>query len=214
MARMPQNSLAVVVLNLLDERAMHPYEMQQTIRERHLDHVLKLNSGSLYHVVDRLAAAGLIEPLETQREGRRPERTVYAITESGRDEFRAWLRQLVTQPVNEYPRFAAALAFLAHLDPVEAMVLLQHRTLALEAEIAAADAIAHGVRGQGVPRLFLLEDEYVQIMRRAELGWLHRLILEIKDGSLEGMADWLASHRHARPSDGAPQDRNGEGAVT
>ena len=81
--------LALVVLGLLRERPMHPYEMQQTIRDEHTDQVIKLRAGSLYHTVERLQTLELITAVETARAGRRPERTVYAITEEGRDEFSA-----------------------------------------------------------------------------------------------------------------------------
>ncbi len=45
---------------------------------------IKLNYGSLYTVVDNLAKHGLIEAVEARREGRRPERTVYRLTDTGR----------------------------------------------------------------------------------------------------------------------------------
>src|SRR5690349_8858323 len=87
--------LGLVVLELLHQRAMHPYEIQQTIRDRFIDQVIKVRAGSLYHTVERLHRAGLIEPVETGRTGRRPERTVYAITDDGREEYRANLRELL-----------------------------------------------------------------------------------------------------------------------
>src|SRR5512142_2898145 len=87
--------LALTVLRLLQERDMHPYEMQQVIRDRCIDHVVKVRAGSLYHTIERLHRSGLIQPMETGREGRRPERTVYAITEPGRDEYRTNLCDLI-----------------------------------------------------------------------------------------------------------------------
>src|SRR6266542_482877 len=94
--------LALAVLELLLERAMHPYEMHQLIRDRRIDHVIKLRAGSLYHTVERLHRLDLIEPVETARAGRRPERTVYAITEQGRDAFAARMRDLIQRPEPEY----------------------------------------------------------------------------------------------------------------
>src|SRR2546426_131165 len=52
--------LALAVLELLQERAVHPYEMQQTIRERYIDYVIKVRAGSLYHTVERLHRLKLI----------------------------------------------------------------------------------------------------------------------------------------------------------
>src|SRR5438105_10662107 len=118
------NLLALAVLSLLTERPMHPYEISSVMRLRELSTVIKLNNSSLYSVIEALQREGLIEPLETQREGRYPERTVYATTEAGRTELRDWLRSLLRQPVPEYTPFAAGLAFLGNLPPAEVVTLL------------------------------------------------------------------------------------------
>ena len=115
--RKVSNPLALAVLACLFERAMHPYEMATTLRERHKDDSIKLNYGSLYSVVDALQRHGLIEAQETERAGRRPERTVYRITDAGAHELMDWLSELVSTPVKEYRQFDAALSFLAVLEP-------------------------------------------------------------------------------------------------
>jgi len=63
-------------------------------------------------VVESLQRDGLIVSQEVQREGRRPERTVYALTEVGRVKFAAWHRELMSKPAKEYTQFAAALSFI------------------------------------------------------------------------------------------------------
>jgi len=211
LSRLVRTPLALAVLNLLDERPMHPYEMQQTIHERGLDLVLKLRSGSLYHSVERLVHAGLIEPVDTQREGRRPERTVYAITEAGRDEFLTWLRALLADPAPDYPPFAAALAFLPHVCAEEAVRLLTRRALTLEGDIAAADLKLRGLHErEGVARLHTLEVEYVLDVRQAELDWVRQLIRHIKDGSLDGIDLWRAYHSPAGTGDRAALEVHSE----
>ena len=202
--RLPHSSLAVAVLKLLDERPMHPYEMQQLIRERHLDDVLKLNSGSLYHAVERLVRVGLIAYLETNREGRRPERTVYTITDAGRETFQAWLRRWLSEPAREYPQFATALACMVHLAPAEVTPLLRHRLLLLEAALAAGERIQQGAKEGGLPRLHLVEFEYGQALQRAEVEWLRTLIRDITDGTLDGIADWVALHAGRNTAGAAP----------
>ena len=81
--RRVSNPLALAVLGCLSERPMHPYEISTTLRTRGKEQSIKLNYGSLYAVVESLQKHGLIRAQETTREGRRPERTVYAITEAG-----------------------------------------------------------------------------------------------------------------------------------
>ena len=115
--RSGSNLLALAVLALLAERPTHPYEMDFLMRARGLEHSIKLNRGSLYTIVETLQRDGLIVPQETQREGRRPERTVYALTEAGRAKFGGWHRELMSTPATEYTQFAAALCFIAHFPP-------------------------------------------------------------------------------------------------
>jgi len=173
------------VLNLLSERSMHPYEMKTLMRERGHDAVIKLKGGSVYDTVERLQRLGFIETVETSREGRRPERTVYAINEAGRDELKAWLRDMVARPVNDYPQFAAALAFVVGLeDRDEVISELTRRAIALEAQIAADDTMLRSMAETGIPRIFGIELEYAQAMRRAETEWVRRFIQELKDGDL------------------------------
>src|SRR6266576_508641 len=111
--RAVSNLLALAVLVTLTERPMHPYEMAATMRSQGKERSIKLNYGSLYTVVNNLARHGLIEATGAGREGRRPERTVYQITEAGRKELEDWMAELVAVPVKEYPQFEAALAELA-----------------------------------------------------------------------------------------------------
>ncbi|WP_308252773.1 DEAD/DEAH box helicase [Pseudonocardia sp. ICBG601] len=73
-----RSGLALAVLSLLTEEPMHPYRMQQLIRERGKDDVVNVGQRSqLYKTIDRLARDGLIVEHATERETARPERTLY-----------------------------------------------------------------------------------------------------------------------------------------
>jgi DNA-binding PadR family transcriptional regulator len=176
--------LALAVLNILAERAMHPYEMQQVIRDRGTDHSIKVRAGSLYHTVERLLRLDLIEPVQTGRAGNRPERTVYAITETGRDEYLANLRDLVRYPEEEFPVFGAAMEMLHTLRRAEVLRLLIQRCTALEAMLAGYEQVAASLTKRGLPRLAIVELEYAVAMHRAELGWINQLIDDIQSGEL------------------------------
>ncbi|GAB3813699.1 PadR family transcriptional regulator [Micromonospora zhanjiangensis] len=180
----PLTTLALAVLELLHERPMHPYELHQTIRDRHTDRVIKLRAGSLYHTVERLHRTELIRPVETGRAGRRPERTVYAVTEAGRAVFNQHLRDLVQRPVEEYPVFGAAMQMLHKLAPDEAVELLEHRAVTLEADLALRDQLLTSLTKRGVQPAHLIEVEYAQAMVRAELTWIRQLVEDIRSGAL------------------------------
>ncbi|CAA9382347.1 MAG: Transcriptional regulator, PadR family [uncultured Rubrobacteraceae bacterium] len=192
--RKVSNPLALAVMALLFERPMHPYEMVSTMRERGKHESVRLRYSSLYSVVEALGRAELVEPVETRREGRRPERTVYGITAAGRAEFLAWLRELLREPAKEYTQFTAGLSFIAALPPQEAAALLRERVRLLEEEVGGMRSRLDEVLEEGLPRLFLVESEHELVLREAELRWVRGLVEEIEAGTLGGMAGWLAFH--------------------
>jgi DNA-binding PadR family transcriptional regulator len=199
--RKVSNPLALAVMALLYERPMHPYEMVSTMRERGKHESVRLRYSSLYSVVRALEREALISPLETVREGRRPERTVYSLTKEGRVEFLTWLRELLSEPAKEYTQFAAGLSFLAAVPPAEAAELLRRRVRLLESEIGEMRSRLDEVRAQGLPRLFLVEAEHELILRDAELSWVRRLVRDIENGTLGGLGQWEALHSERRLAD-------------
>jgi DNA-binding PadR family transcriptional regulator len=180
----------LAVLACLYEAPMHPYEVAQTLRSRAKHESVRLNYGSLYSVVDSLESRGLIHPLETTREGRRPERTVYEITDTGARELVDWLSDLLATPVKEYPQFVTALSFLPVLPPEDALELLTTRADALEIWIAQQRGGLETAERGGLPRLFELEAEFQLHIMQAELEWVRALIKDIATDSLDGIAMW------------------------
>jgi len=179
-----QNLWELTVLCTLREAPMHPYEILRVLKERHKEEVLVLKRGSLYHAIERLLVEGYIEELDTRRQGRRPERTTYRLTESGERHLLEGLRRLVAVPRQEVPEFMAAMNFLVHLGPRDALAGLDERARRLETEIAITDeqiAYALGIAG----RVNLLESEYQQAMRRAELAWIRGLADDLRSGRLD-----------------------------
>jgi DNA-binding PadR family transcriptional regulator len=186
------NLLALAILATLAERAMHPYEMASLMKSRGKERDMKINWGSLYTVVANLDKHGLIEAAGTSRQGKRPERTVYAITDAGRDELADWLRELLGVPQWERPRFEAALSVAGILPPDEVIQLFEQRVRRLEKELAAEE---DGLReATEVPRLFLIEVEYRIAMLRAETEWVRSLAAELAEGAMPGMDLWRAFH--------------------
>jgi DNA-binding PadR family transcriptional regulator len=180
---MRRNLWALTVLCLLRERPMHPYEMQRLIRERHNDEFLDLKRGSLYHAVERLAKAGFVEEIGASREGRRPERTTYRLTESGETEVLDWLRDLLARPVQEPSSFVAAMSFVGHVTPEEAADQLTIRAGQLQCGIVAIGAVLENLTPQ-IGRVPLLEAEYALAIKKAELAWVRALVDELRSGKL------------------------------
>ena len=191
MSRRPvSNPLALAVLASLAERPMYPYEITTTLRERGKDDSIRLNFGSLYSVIKSLEKHGFITPSHSEREGNRPERVVYEITESGKVEAAAWLRELLAVPSKEYPDVEAGLSLIAMLSPREVAALLRARLASLDAEIARRAAGNAAVSEAGLPELFLVESDYRLAMIRAEREWVDRFAARLEAGTVGGQAAW------------------------
>jgi DNA-binding PadR family transcriptional regulator len=184
------NPLALAVLVCLYEKPMHPYEVAQTLRSRAKEQSVRLNYGSLYAVVESLEKKGFIKSTGTVREGKRPQRTVYEITEDGSLEMTDWLTELVGTPNKEYPAFMAGLSFLPALDPDDALAELRRRAEALTMRLVSMRGAMQAARDAGLPRIFELESEYEERVVTAELSFVKALVDEMADGTLEGLELW------------------------
>ena len=177
------NCWSLTVLCLLRVRPLHPYEMQRLIREWHKDEFLDLKRGSLYHAIERLRQTGCIVAIETCREGRRPERTVYRLTEVGEQQMLQWLEEMLAKPLREPTQFFAALSFLPHLPAETVVKQLQERMGLIESEIANLNIVLKTMTPK-IGRLVLVEVEYVRAMRQAERAWVRSLLDDIRAGKL------------------------------
>jgi len=191
------NLLALAVLSYLTQGPMHPYELGRTLRERDDARSIKFNHGSLYMVVGQLAQAGFIVERETTRDGQRPERTVYAVTDAGRNELRDWLRELVKEPHHEYPRFVAALSLIGALPPSDVVELLSRRLRRLSEQRGEIRELIENTVAAGVHPLFLIEEEYRLALLDAEASFVERFIDQINHPTTGWGPMWAEFHRQA-----------------
>jgi DNA-binding PadR family transcriptional regulator len=199
------NPLGLALLALLAERPMHPYEMAATLRNRGKEYSIRINYGSLYSVIAALVRAEFITALETSREGARPLRTVYSITPAGRAELDDWLRELLRDPVKEYPQFEAGLSLMPYLPPADVEALLDERIRRLERQSDQLRGAIADAGQQGVDRLFLVEAEYSLAMQEAERRWAGELLGLIRDAP-DFTSGWKAYHHRRAESKGGEQD--------
>lgn len=186
-----RSPLALAVLALLIEAPMHPYQMQRMIKERGKDQVINVGQrASLYKTIDRLHRDGLIAVRETVRSAQRPERTVYQATEAGRETARRWVREMLASPRQDFPEFPAAIAYLPLLDPDEALEHLETRRAGLRDELDRVDEELAAASAT-VPRLFLLESEYLRAVKEAALAWTTSLVEDLRAGRIGWTPEWL-----------------------
>lgn len=170
--------LGVMVLALLREDDMHPYEMIRLMRHRHDDRIVTITNGTMYHTVARLEQQGLLAEVGVDREGNRPERTTYALTDAGNAAVVEWVRREL--PAIERPaQFRIALAESHNLPREEAIALLTTRREALERSRDLHRDGRDKALDKGVPDVYLIEVEREGVLLEAELAWLDGLLHRI-----------------------------------
>jgi len=186
---------------------MHPYEMASTLRERGKEYSININFGSLYSVIGSLERQAYIAVRERVRDSARPDRTIYIITPEGADELHDWLRDLLRNPVKEFPQFEAALSLMPVLPPEEVAALLEQRTAQVRKGMNDVRKGLEDARRQGLEELFLIESEYSLAVTGAELAFTENLVRLIRE-SPDFTKTWLGWHRERAASSGTRGHKN------
>lgn len=179
--------LGLTVLALLHFQPLHPYGIQRLIKRWGKDQVVNVGQrATLYRTIERLLAADLIAVRETGRDQQYPERTVYELTDAGRAAMREWLAEMLAEPKEEYPQFPAALSFVLMLAPQEALEVLDRRAGTLAARLSQQEKeLADQLEVYGLPRVTMLESEYLRAMTAAELDWIRAVADDLRNGRLD-----------------------------
>ncbi len=158
----------LLILGLLRSHEMHGYQLHEMLAERAVTAV-HLSKANAYKLLKKLEADGLVRAYE-ERQGNRPPRRVYRVTEEGEAAFQTMLRTLLAEYVEpEFPSIVP-LNFVSELPASEGLALLKQRRTALVAQIAKIAAVPEETR-QAHLSLDFFHHAY-----RTELEWLDRVI--------------------------------------
>jgi DNA-binding PadR family transcriptional regulator len=191
--RKVDNLLALAVLSTVYGKPMHRYEMASVMKARGKDKQMDIKWGSLYTVVQNLAKHGFLEAIGSSRQGARPERVLYRITDAGVREMLDWTRELVSTLTPEHRRFEAGLSIAVTLAPSEVAQLLHTRLDQLTETIAAQRESTEAFAAE-VPRMFLIEDDYTIAMLAAEADWVRNLVAQLDAGAFPDQDGWQRWH--------------------
>ena len=141
------NLTRLVILGLLVERgAQHGHELRRAVQVTKADEWAGVGAGSLHRELRKLADEELIAAVRVERIDRRPERTVYQITGTGRAELDVLREKAIATLHSGGDPMAAGLIFAGSAGrEVLSDLLAQHRR-AVEDELERL--VAERARGE------------------------------------------------------------------
>jgi len=163
---------------------MHPYEMYQLAIQRQEERLMSVSPGSLYRAVYALEAADLVRAVGTDREGARPERTTFEITDAGRRHLADRIRDLLAVPVRDYALFPVAVSEAHALAKDDVVRSLEQRLVAQNADLAALSERIDALTARGVPRLYWIDATLMLSSLRAEIAWVEQILADLGSGAL------------------------------
>ncbi|MCF7943654.1 MAG: PadR family transcriptional regulator [Spirochaetia bacterium] len=176
-------TVRMVILGLLREQLLHGYEIKHIIEE-HMGDWTSIAFGSIYFALGKLSEEGFVEVASVEQEGNRPSRSVYQITDSGREEFMRLLREGWQKVERQYYDFDVCLFFMRHLPQNEVKVYLQRRRDILEEILEHIEC--HRSEQLSMPEVPALADaifNHTKFHTRAELQWVSDLITKLESGA-------------------------------
>lgn len=135
---------------------VHGYDVRRALLARGATEWANIAPGSIYNALKTLVREELLEVIGTDRQGARPERTMYQLTKAGEQEFtRLLLENLRESRLPNHP-LLAGLAFLPLVPRAELLTLVRCRADVLRARAAdcrsmRADILDSDPAGGGIP---------------------------------------------------------------
>lgn len=161
----------LLLLGIMMEGKMHGYQINEYVQ-----HVMSfytdIKKSTTYFVLEQLEKDGYVTH-EVEREGRRPERRVYEITEKGKSQFFDLLRENIGSYTPTHSSDNIGITFLGKLKPSEAKELLKAKKQKIQAEIGKFT----GVQDHGVYLKYVLEHSLAYL--NADLKWVNSILKNI-----------------------------------
>ncbi|WP_370636434.1 PadR family transcriptional regulator [Cohnella sp. CFH 77786] len=177
--------MKLLALGLLMERDRHPYEIRQTIKDRNWHVTFRVRDGSLYYAVDQMREDGLIEAAEVipVPGDNRPDKTVYRITEKGKEAFLDLLYGQLGESHYPFHPFFPALPFIRHGDTALTAEFALRQLEACEARIERMKAVIE-LKQDYLPKGALHLLRGILRFSETERDWLKDVLADAESGAL------------------------------
>lgn len=182
----------LLLLGLLRIQKMHGYQLNDFL-ERRLRFITDLKKSTAYYTLDKLAQEGYVS-CYTEREGNRPERRVYELTDRGAAHFYELLIANLHHFHQTFYPDEIGVLFMNHCSPEKVHAALQEKRAQAEAELATIGSeVDHDADS---PVQYVIEHRRAHL--RADLDWIDQLLARTS-AALSGEQPW-PGHAPTDPS--------------
>lgn len=172
------NITRLIVLGTLSTLGpMYGHQIQRTFSLINLEAWSEVRVGSLYHALNRLHEQELIEPVRTEREGRLPARTVFAITPEGERELAVLRDHALRTITRSRDPFDVGLWVATGLPHDELEATVRRRLDGFRSDLAEAVQLRLRLgENQQLPAVGRLLMRHSETRLEAEIAWHTELI--------------------------------------
>ncbi|MGO9760416.1 MAG: PadR family transcriptional regulator [Solirubrobacteraceae bacterium] len=186
-ARDAGRTARLFVLGTLDsDGPTHGHEIRRLAERIDVESWSEAQIGSIYNALGRLQDEQLIEPIRIERQGRRPTRTVYAITAAGRLELASLRDKLLHEVALPSDPFDIALWVSAQAPTQELLLAIERRCASLQELHARLEHERTRLTAAGyLPFIGELLFRHGETRIEAELRWHQELRERIANQSVD-----------------------------
>ncbi len=175
----------LLILGVLQFKSpAHGYEIRRELESWHAEHWAHIAYGSIYFALNKMADEGLVAAVRTDQVGKRPARTLYTITDVGKEEFQRLLRDYWWDRKPFIDPFQVALTFMNQLPREELLLALRYRADRIRAFLNAFQLRTAHIYSPDTPRHILENFRLAIAHEEAELRWTEEAIGKVERGEL------------------------------
>ena len=163
----------LILLGILLAGKTHGYRLNEYVTHA-MDLYTDIKKSTVYYTLEKLEKDGYIEH-ETEREGKRPERRVYQITEEGKSYFLQLLRDNLGEYTRTYFNDDIGIAFMDQLSTQEVSELLEKKRGIIQSALKQFKEVPdHGGNWH-----YVISHNIVHL--EADLAWINSILREIEN---------------------------------
>lgn len=170
---------ATMLLGLIDKKPVNAYEIIKILESMNVKWWYNIADSTVYATLRTLDKKGYIVG-ESEKNGNMPFRTVYSISDKGKEELRDTLKKSILSFDYDTNTFSIAAFFLEFFDVEEQVMLLKKRKEILEKYIEGIEKWISNPNDKTTPIHHVITVERMASLAKAELCGTNKLLELIK----------------------------------